>query len=271
MEGTHAIIQDKLFNEDNMNLYNITRGQLIVIWGASICLLFFGGVTTDDRDTETIGVILVIFSLILLFFSLFYTIGWQNYNKKKEKVKGTKKEEVKDKDEELGDDDDEMTEEYNDLNGSKGYSDYNDLEYAGFWIRVWASIIDTFLLLIITMPILLAIYGIDYLDSGYWVTGGLAGLMDFLLSCVLPAFAVILFWMYRQATPGKMAIHAEIVSAQTGERPTTGQCVGRYFSYIPSTLIFGIGIFWVAFDKRKQGWHDKLAGTVVVKKKEYQS
>jgi len=30
---------------------------------------------------------------------------------------------------------------------------------------------------------------------------------------------------------------------------------------------FFLGIFWVAFDKKKQGWHDKLAGTVVVKTK----
>ena len=140
----------------------------------------------------------------------------------------------------------------------------NELEYAGFWVRTWATIIDTFLILIITMPILFAIYGEDYyLDSDDWI----AGPADFSLSYVLPAFAVILFWMYRQATPGKMAIHAKIVDAKTGGKPTTAQCVGRYFAYIPSISVFGLGIFWVAFDKKKQGWHDKLAGTVVVKKK----
>jgi uncharacterized RDD family membrane protein YckC len=26
-----------------------------------------------------------------------------------------------------------------------------------------------------------------------------------------------------------------------------------------------IGLIWVAFDKKKQSWHDKLAGTVVVR------
>ncbi|MGR3985112.1 MAG: RDD family protein, partial [Gammaproteobacteria bacterium] len=31
-------------------------------------------------------------------------------------------------------------------------------------------------------------------------------------------------------------------------------------------LFFGLGLLWVAFDKRKQGWHDKLAGTVVIKR-----
>ena len=92
------------------------------------------------------------------------------------------------------------------------------------------------------------------------------GPMDFLISWILPIFVVVLFWMYRQATPGKMVIRARIVDAKTGEKPTTGQYIVRYFAYFPSYLLLGLGILWVAFDKRKQGWHDKLAGTVVVRK-----
>lgn len=138
----------------------------------------------------------------------------------------------------------------------------HDMEYAGFWIRVWASIIDTVLIAVITIPILLAIYGTQYLESEKIVEGP----MDFLISWVLPAIAVITFWVYRAATPGKMAISSKIVDAQTGGQPSTGQFVGRYFSYFISALPLGLGIFWVAFDKKKQGWHDKLAGTVVVRK-----
>ena len=82
----------------------------------------------------------------------------------------------------------------------------------------------------------------------------------------MPAIAIILFWIYRAATPGKMAISAKIVDVQTGGQPSTGQLVGRYFAYFISALPLGLGIFWVAFDKKKQGWHDKLAGTVVVRK-----
>ncbi len=139
--------------------------------------------------------------------------------------------------------------------------EHQDLEYAGFWIRVWASIIDTILIAVITIPILLAIYGTQYFESEKLVEGP----MDFLISWVLPAIAIILFWIYRAATPGKMAISAKIVDAQTGGQPSTGQLVGRYFSYFISALPLGLGIFWVAFDKKKQGWHDKLARTVVVR------
>jgi uncharacterized RDD family membrane protein YckC len=75
----------------------------------------------------------------------------------------------------------------------------------------------------------------------------------------------VLFWIYRQATPGKMAISARIVDAKTGQAPSTRQLVIRYLGYFVSTIPFGLGLMWVGFDPRKQGWHDKLAGTVVVR------
>ena len=60
-----------------------------------------------------------------------------------------------------------------------------------------------------------------------------------------------------------MLISARIVDANTFGTPSTGKLVGRYFAYIVS-CIFMLGFIWIAFDKRKQGWHDKLAGTVVI-------
>ena len=75
------------------------------------------------------------------------------------------------------------------------------------------------------------------------------------------------FWIKFQATPGKMLIASKIVDARTGNPPTKGQYVGRYLAYFISLLPLGLGFFWVAFDKRKQGWHDKLAGTVVIRNK----
>lgn len=141
--------------------------------------------------------------------------------------------------------------------------DSSQLQYAGFWIRVWASIIDSVLIGVVIYPLLTAIYG-----SGYWdSTDFIRGPMDFLISWLLPAIAVMLFWVARQATPGKMAIAARIVDANTGNNPSTTQLVVRYLGYFVSMIPLGLGIFWVAFDPRKQGWHDKLARTVVVRKK----
>jgi uncharacterized RDD family membrane protein YckC len=60
-----------------------------------------------------------------------------------------------------------------------------------------------------------------------------------------------------------MLISAKIADAETFATPSTGKLIGRYFAYIVS-CIFMLGFIWIAFDKRKQGWHDKLAGTVVI-------
>jgi uncharacterized RDD family membrane protein YckC len=141
----------------------------------------------------------------------------------------------------------------------------HDMEYAGFWVRVGAALIDTLLILAITFPLLLAIYGQEYFDAEQ--TGLIAGPADFLISWVLPAAAAIVFWMTRQATPGKMALSLRVVDAASGNTLTAGQSIGRYLGYYVATLPLFLGIVWVAFDKKKQGWHDKLAGTVVVRSK----
>jgi len=137
----------------------------------------------------------------------------------------------------------------------------NDMEYAGFWIRVGAALVDTVLLFVIMVPAMTMIYG-----EGYWQSESLSlGFWDVILNYVLPAIAVILFWIYRSATPGKMAFRLKIVDARSGGKPSTGQLIGRYFAYYISLLPLLLGIIWVGIDKRKQGWHDKLAGTVVIR------
>jgi uncharacterized RDD family membrane protein YckC len=143
--------------------------------------------------------------------------------------------------------------------------DPNEFEYAGFWIRVWAALIDTFFVLLITTPILGALYGWDYV----YRSDGNAPFRptEFLITWILPAIAVILFWRFRSATPGKMLIGAKIVDAKSGEAPSTAQLVGRYLAYFVSTAPFCLGLIWVGFDRRKQGWHDKLARTVVIRRK----
>lgn len=139
----------------------------------------------------------------------------------------------------------------------------DELEYAGFWVRVGAALIDTLLTLCITLPPLVAIYGWAYFDS----EGVVAGPVDALISWILPAVAVVLFWLKKQATPGKMAVSARVVDATTGGTMSPGQSVGRYLAYVVSMLPLGLGLLWVAWDAKKQGWHDKLAGTVVVRSK----
>jgi uncharacterized RDD family membrane protein YckC len=138
-----------------------------------------------------------------------------------------------------------------------------EIRYVGFWARVCAALIDTVLIVAVTLPLLLAVYGWAYFDEET-KSGLVAGPTDAFLSWVLPALVSIGFWLTKQATPGKMVVSAKVVDAKTGGTLSVGQSIGRYLGYFVSALPLGLGILWVAFDPRKQGWHDKLAGTLVV-------
>jgi len=132
--------------------------------------------------------------------------------------------------------------------------------YVGFWNRTAAALIDSALILVITLPLQ------HLLSSGELGLSSVrpTSVWDVLVSYVLPAAAILMFWKYRSATPGKMFMSAEIVDAMTGGKPGTRQLVLRYVGYYISTLPLLLGLIWVAIDPKKQGWHDKLAGTVVV-------
>ena len=137
--------------------------------------------------------------------------------------------------------------------------------YVGFWKRVGASLIDTLAVFAVILPVLVAVYGTNYFSMAQ---GGLAGPVDFLVQVVFPAVAVILFWKFRGATPGKMLVSARVVDAKTLGPLSNGQAIGRYFAYFVSMLPLMLGFIWVAIDKRKQGFHDKLAGTLVIQTEE---
>ena len=134
-------------------------------------------------------------------------------------------------------------------------------EYVGFWARFGATIIDSILIMLITFPMLYMIYGSQYWDSEEFILG----VPDFIISWIFPFVATVLFWIYKSATPGKMVLKAKVVDANTGNIPTVKQSVIRYIGYYISLLPVGLGFFWVGWDKKKQSWHDKLAGTVVIR------
>lgn len=134
-------------------------------------------------------------------------------------------------------------------------------EYAGFWIRVGAALIDTLLFLLVMAIPLTLIYGAEYWTS----TTGVKGYWDVLLQYIAPIVITVWFWVKYLGTPGKMALRLRVVDAKTGHAPTTPQAIGRYLGYYVSILPLMLGFIWVGIDKKKQGFHDKLAGTVVIR------
>jgi uncharacterized RDD family membrane protein YckC len=134
-------------------------------------------------------------------------------------------------------------------------------EYAGFWIRFGAMLIDLVVMIIVLYIPLTMIYGEEYWIGEQFIYG----FWDVMLGYIVPIIVTIWFWLRYEGTPGKMATKLRIVDAATGNKMTTGQAIGRYFAYTIAILPLCLGLIWVGIDKKKQGWHDKLAGTVVIR------
>jgi uncharacterized RDD family membrane protein YckC len=72
------------------------------------------------------------------------------------------------------------------------------------------------------------------------------------------------FWALMGATPGQRVFNLRVVDANTGQRPDFAKAAVRWVGMAISFLFCLIGVIWVAFDSRKQGWMDKIAGTYVL-------
>ncbi|MDW8399424.1 MAG: RDD family protein [Acetobacteraceae bacterium] len=129
------------------------------------------------------------------------------------------------------------------------------MQTARFGTRAAALLLDALWI----VPLILLLRAVSLL-SGHWPPSGLA---DLLVELIV-ALAVLTFWAENGATPGKRAMGVMIVDAATGGRPPVGRLVLRYVGYLLSGLPLLLGFLWVLWDPRRQGWHDKLAGTLVV-------
>ena len=127
-------------------------------------------------------------------------------------------------------------------------------KYVGFWARFAAWFLDCILVIIFIFPAFLVQEFVNYYG----------GILLYWVLCILGHIIILVLWFTKQASIGKMAISAKIVDARTGKAPTKGQLIGRYFAYWLSGFPLGLGFLWIAFDSKKQGWHDKLAGTAVI-------
>ena len=134
-------------------------------------------------------------------------------------------------------------------------------EYAGFWIRVAASLIDSVVFVLVFAIPLTFIYGADYWTS----EENVKGTWDILITYVAPIFITVWFWTKYLGTPGKIVLRLKVVDARTRQAISTPKAIGRYLAYYISALPLLLGFIWVGIDKKKQGFHDKLAGTVVIR------
>ena len=149
--------------------------------------------------------------------------------------------------------------------------DDSEFEYAGFWIRFVACLVDNLIVMIIIAPywfynyqqmMAMPVDEIPFYSAGDAI---LYSAGDAILNLVMAA-AVVWFWVKKGATPGKMLFGLQVRDAKTGQFISVPRALLRYFSYLISYLILCLGFIWAGFDQKKQGWHDKIAKTVVVKR-----
>ena len=126
-------------------------------------------------------------------------------------------------------------------------------QYAGFWRRVAASVIDSFIMMVL-MGLLL---GPTIMNADLLTTEGL-------IRMALLMLITVGLWLRFLGTPGKLLLECQIVDADTFLPMTSKQAVLRYVAYLASILPLMLGFLWVARDERKQGFHYKIANTVVV-------
>jgi uncharacterized RDD family membrane protein YckC len=148
---------------------------------------------------------------------------------------------------------------------------YGQVTYGGFWIRLVAYIIDAVIIFIPTFVIGLVIGLIAAASAGAAnnssnanaIAGSGASVLVDLIAFVITVGYFVYFWG-RGQTIGMRVFHLRVADAVTGQPIGYGRAALRYLGYIISAIVCYIGLIWAAFDGRKQGWHDKIANTVVL-------
>lgn len=147
-------------------------------------------------------------------------------------------------------------------------------KYAGFWRRFVAYTIDNVIINIVFFILLIIILSAYILGSisgnnNAWVAALNDPARITFIVFLATAFYIIMSIAYftyfhgiKGRTPGKMLLGLQVLTVD-GTPVNFGIAFLRSVGYLLSSILY-IGFIWAAFDRRKQSWHDKIAGTVVI-------
>jgi uncharacterized RDD family membrane protein YckC len=114
-------------------------------------------------------------------------------------------------------------------------------ERVGFWPRLGATALD-----FILIAGLVQFTGLDWMLPFAWIAYHVA------------------FWAWRQTTIGGIVLNLKVVRLD-GQALNVGVVAVRSLSSIFSGIVFGLGFFWASWDDERQSWHDKIAGTTIIR------
>lgn len=135
-------------------------------------------------------------------------------------------------------------------------------QYAGFWVRFLAILIDALAIGLLSAA-LIPITGaqITTTTNGVVTVNVVGNAWSTLIGLVY----FVGFWAWRGQTVGMMPFNMQVVGVADGKKIDVVRGLLRYVGLIISIIPLFLGLIWAAFDARKQGWHDKIASTVVIR------
>lgn len=141
------------------------------------------------------------------------------------------------------------------------------LLFAPHGARLLAYVVDVIVLSVLATVLAIAL---SFLTAAFAVAGAdaLAVLTGVLIAVAV--FALSLgyfpwFWVKGGATPGMRMFGLRVVRDRDGGSLGWGEAILRLVGFWVSSFVFYLGFAWILFDKRRRGWHDLIAGTVMVK------
>jgi uncharacterized RDD family membrane protein YckC len=149
--------------------------------------------------------------------------------------------------------------------------------HGGFWRRSFAFLIDEVILYFVSLILfLIGLLALGMkgdtmgriLASSEDMTHGMGVFGLLYLAASLLAGMTYFTWFHGIGgrTPGKILLGLRVIQA-SGDPMTPGVAFLRWVGYLISGPVFCLGFLWIAFDGRKQGWHDKIAATLVIRER----
>jgi uncharacterized RDD family membrane protein YckC len=134
----------------------------------------------------------------------------------------------------------------------------------GFGHRLAAFLLDALIVGVFSLVLGVIVGLIGFLVQ--WLTPGQLEHMERVIVICGIIFSLayyIVAWTRSGQTVAKVALGIKVVGPD-GQPPSGGQAVLRYLGYLVSSILVSLGFIWILFDRKRQGWHDKIAQTYVV-------
>lgn len=143
------------------------------------------------------------------------------------------------------------------------------VRFAGHGSRLVAYIVDGLIQFAVAIVLFLAVsallVGAASTDNGAATGAAIGGLLLVILLVILFTLAYFpWFWTHGGQTPGMRMMHIRVVRDADGGPIGWGPAILRLIGYWVNQAVFYIGFIWIFVDKRRRGWHDLIAGTVVI-------